>query len=92
MPMGMGCSVVAMARKSCSALVATVMGGLRKRATSPPETTATMGTTMMSSLVLPFTRVPSSAATMAAMYAPSGPPLTKAGTKSAAPVKLKSPE
>ena len=66
MPMGMGCSVVAISRKRCRAATALLMPGADQVAMKQPETMETMGTTMMSTLVLPETRLPSSAPTTAA--------------------------
>ncbi len=64
-PIGIGCSVVAISRKRCST-PGVYDAGRDQKAISPPETIVTIGTAMMSTLVLPAMSEPSSAPTTAA--------------------------
>jgi len=73
-PAGTGWKVVAISMKRCSAPITWLMPGDSQLAIRPPDTSVTTGTTMMSTLVFPVTRLPSSAPTTAEKYAPTGPP------------------
>ena len=74
MPIGTGCMWVAVSMKPRSRFISPLTAGAHSTAASPPTTIVAEGTRMMSSFVLPATKLPASAPSTAAMKQPSGAP------------------
>ena len=74
MPMGTGASAVARLMSEPRPVINAETGGPASVPARPPETMVTMGTSTMSTGVLPATSPPISAPTTAARNAPTGPP------------------
>ena len=74
MPIGMGCSSVAVLTNAPSAVIKRFTPGPTKMPISPPAAIAANGVKTISTGVFPETNSPISAPTTALIYAPIGPP------------------